>query len=97
MIRYEADIAGDQVICTIHAVDNPSLTDYQSEDGFLTLQRVRGGSDGWLGYGGLCVTFDDRYLPLTLESPHYEHAQDLTDLMERITRNMEIVNGDVLP
>lgn len=97
MIRYEADIAGDQVICTIHAVDNPSLTDYQSEDGFLTLQRVCGGSDGWLGYGGLCVTFDDRYLPLTLESPHYEHAQDLTDLMERITRNMEIVNGDVLP
>lgn len=95
--EYTAEIIGDQVVFTLATVNDPSLDNYTSEDGFLTLQRVRGGSDGWLGYGGLCVTFDDRYLPLTLESPHYEHAQDLTDLMERITRNMEIVNGDVLP
>lgn len=97
MVKYEADIAGNQVICTIHAVENPSLTDYQSEDGFLTLREVAGGSDGWLGYGGLCLYYCSDCLPITLKSPHYEHAQDLTDLMERITRNMEIVNGHVLP
>lgn len=95
--EYTADIIGDQVVFTLTAVNDPSLDNYTSEDGFLTLQRVCGGSDGWLGYGGLSVTFSPSHLPFTITTPHYEHAQDLTDIMERITRNMEILNGDVLP
>jgi len=95
-IEYSADIVDDQVVFTLTSVNDPSLDDYQSEDGFLTLRKVAGGSDGWMGYGGLCVYYCTDCLPVTLKSPHYEHAQDLTDLMERITRNMEIVNGDVL-
>jgi hypothetical protein len=97
MIEYTAGIIGDQVVFTLNAINDPSLEDYQSEDGFLTLRKVAGGSDGWLGYGGLCVYYCPDCLPIALESPHYEHAQDLNDTLERITRNMEILNGYVLP
>lgn len=96
MIEYTAVITGDQVVFTLNAINNPSLEDYKSEDGFLTLRRVYGGSDGWLGYGGLCIDYSTEHLPLTLTSPQYEHAQDLADIMERITRNMEVLNGDAV-
>ena len=96
--QYTADIAGDQVSFTLTAVNDPSLDNYTSEDGFLTLRRVRGGCDGWLGYGGLCITFDDRHLPITVTSPHYEHASDLDHVMDAVTRELAVLNSlSVLP
>lgn len=97
LIDYTADISGDQVVFTLSAINDPSLEDYQSEDGFLTLRKVAGGSEGWLGYGGLSITFSPAHLPFTITTPHYEHASDLAHVMEQITRTMEELNGDVLP
>lgn len=96
-IEYTADISGDQVIFNLIAVNDSTIEDYTSEDGFLIMKKVSGGSDGLVGYGTLTINFDTNHLPLILCTPHYEHKQDLFDVIDRIAKNIGILNGDILP
>ena len=98
MIDYTAEIVGDQVVFTLRQFENPLFETYTSDDGFLSIICVNGKSDGWLGYGGLQIYLCDECLPLTLRTPHYEHEQDLLDVLTKIEKNMkELDRGDVLP
>lgn len=93
IIDWEARVVGDQVQYRLLRVD-PSLTEYRSEDGFFTLHLCGGYSQGTFGYGELTVWAGDD--ELTLLTPHYEHEQDLLDIMERVTKAMEGVNGNAV-
>ena len=98
MIDYSAQIIGDQVVFTLNQFDNPPFDIYNSSDGFLSIMCVNGKSDGWLGYGGMQIYLCEKCVPVTLTTPHYEHEQDLIDVMERIHKNFEeLKSGNVLP
>lgn len=98
MIDYTVEVIDGRVVFTLTEFSSPSFESYVSEDGFLRIDVVRGVCDGNLGYGELHIYLSPGKLPLTLESPAYEYEQDITDMLERITSNMETLkNGNVLP
>ena len=98
MIDYTCGIIDDQVVFNLQNCDLGNTDTYVSKDGFLSIIKVNGASNGWLGYGGMQIYLCDKCLPLTLETPHYEHLQDLLDVINRIHKNFEeLESGNVLP
>jgi hypothetical protein len=97
-IDYTAEIVGNQVVFKLNSINDIFPEKYQSDDGFLIINRYSAGeSNGLFGYGALIIFLSNTDLPFTIQTPHYEYDQDLEDIMFKITKNMEIVNGDVLP
>ena len=97
MIDYIVELDKDQVVFKLNNCENFPFENYISLDGFLSIMVVTGGSDGWLGYGGLQIYLYNNDLPIELRTPHYEYTQDLLDVMNKIETNMGLLqNGNVL-
>jgi hypothetical protein len=97
MLDYSVELIEDQVVFTLNYYNSPSFEHYTSPDGFLSIMVVAGQSDGWLGYGGMQIYLCTECFPIVLKTPHYEHAQDLTDVIDRIETNMQLLKyGNIL-
>lgn len=95
-LNYKLTQANNQITIEILSM-NFGDEQYISDDNFLLITKVAGGTCGNYGYGGLCIFCDPAYLPITLATPQYEYEQDLIDVTERTKANIKRFNGNVLP